>query len=231
MSSAVYPSPRSLRTKSTVRRSPRMVGRPSQTPGVTLTRSSIVRRLGQSSGGRKRITPVATPGALQGPGARLHRLVTNSAGAMCREVAAGGRQRRMPELRLDGVHRHALERQLGGVGVPKPVRMHALLDPDAAREPGHEPAHIGARHRLPPERAEQGSETVDAEGGALVQPPLYDGERAGVEPDGTPLAALAHEHGDGASVPVQVLRVEPECLKRRTVGLDLGAFAVLERWL
>jgi len=80
------------------------------------------------------------------------------------------------ELRLDGVHREPLERQLGGVGVAQPAGMHALLDPGAARQPGHEPAHVCACHRLPPERAEQGSAPVDAQRGPLIQPPLDHGD-------------------------------------------------------
>src|SRR5206468_3949839 len=52
-----------------------------------------------------------------------------------REVAAGRRKRRVSELRLDQVHRLALERELRGMRVSESVGMHSLLDAGASCEP------------------------------------------------------------------------------------------------
>jgi len=118
----------------------------------------------------------------------------------------------VPELRLDQVHGQPVVRELGGVRVPEGVRMDALLDPGAAGEPLAEHAHVGGRYRVAPERAEDRRPPIDPPLRPDVEPPLHDGKRSGVEPDGAPLPALAAEHRHRAGGPVEVLRVQPQCL-------------------
>src|SRR5207245_1992278 len=83
----------------------------------------------------------------QAPRPRLHCLDELGRGDV-REVTARRRERRVPELRLDQVHGLALERELRGVRVAKPVGVNALLDSGAPRETRHQRPHVGARDWL-----------------------------------------------------------------------------------
>ena len=52
------------------------------------------------------------------------------------DVAAGRRRVRVSKLCLNHVDRHVLRREFGCMCMSETVRMDALLDPRAAREPG-----------------------------------------------------------------------------------------------
>jgi hypothetical protein len=81
-----------------------------------------------------------------------------------------------------------------------------FFDPSAAREPRHQCAHIGRRHRFSLQRADDRGPAADAALCPHIEPPFYDGEGARVEADGAPPAALAAEHGRGPGRAVQIFR-------------------------
>ena len=70
------------------------------------------------------------------------------------QVAVGRGKRALAELLLDDVGRHALGRELGGVGVAQAVGVDALLDAGLAGEAGEQPAEVGGIEWLASKRAE-----------------------------------------------------------------------------
>jgi hypothetical protein len=70
------------------------------------------------------------------------------------EIPARCCQRAVTKLSLDHVHRHMLGSELGGVGVPEPVRMNSLLDPCLRSQSLHQMPDIARVDRFSLKRGE-----------------------------------------------------------------------------
>jgi hypothetical protein len=79
------------------------------------------------------------------------------------------------------VHGHALAGQLGGVGVPQPVRVDALVFPGLFGQTPQQVANVGLVERSTVELAEQASAAVHAEPLPAIHPARDERQGLGIQ--------------------------------------------------
>jgi hypothetical protein len=117
------------------------------------------------------------------------------------------------ELYLDQVQRETLDSELRSVRVPERVRMDALLDPRTGGEAREQGTNIRRLERPTLERAEQfRAPPAQPQLPPMVQPPLDQGDRFGIETDGASPITLPVQDRDRPSRGIHVFRFERQRL-------------------
>src|ERR1017187_10296518 len=119
---------------------------------------------------------------------------------------------------LDDVNRDALGRELSRERVTQPVRMHALLDARATRQPLHQRPDVALEDCRALEGAEDRLLAVQPERSTLREPGRQDRSRTRLEPDDAHLVALAVQDLEGPNLEVDVLGPQRERLGQPDAG-------------
>ena len=116
------------------------------------------------------------------------------------QVARRSRYRAMTELLAYCTDILALAPELGGVGVAQPVSVDPLGKACLAAKARKELAHVGCRHHVAVEGAEQGSYGLEAQTAARLDPPVDVLQCVVVDIRSPRFVALAVEHTQGVDL-------------------------------